>query len=107
MLYRTLRILEGANLFFLLSLLMVTALFILGNFQGFLDSSQLMLLSLLSVLSVLCVASGITYLVALIIWMARRHHLMLLRIFYALLATLVGGALAVAGGALEALVEPV
>lgn len=100
------RILEGANLFFLLTTVLVAVLFVLGNFQEFLDSSQLMLLSLLSVASTLCVASGICYVVALIIWMIRRRHVMIARFLYGLLAVTVGVGLSVAGGALEALVRP-
>lgn len=105
-LYRTMRILEGANVFFLLALLLVTGLFVLGNFQEFQDRSQLMLLGMASVLSMLCIASGVSYAVALVIWMVRRRHLMMLRLLYGLFATVVAGALAVAGGALEALVRP-
>lgn len=98
--------LEAANLFFLLSVLLVTGLFVLGNFQEFLDSSQELLLVALSTLSTLCVASGICYVVALVIWMIRRRHVMAFRLLYGLLATTVGGAVAVLGGALEALVRP-
>jgi len=100
------RLLEGANLFFLLSVLLVVALFVLGNFQEFLDDSLLMLLDLLSTLSVLCIASGVCYVVALVIWMIRRRHFMALRLGYGVLATVVAGAVTVAGGALEAFVRP-
>ena len=101
------RILEGANVFFLFALLLVAGLFVLGNFQEFLDESQLLLLQAASVLSMLCIASGVSYAVALVIWMIRRRHLMLLRLIYGILATVVASAAAVAGGALEALVRPV
>lgn len=100
------RLLEGANVFFLLSIILFVGLFVLGNNQEFLDSSQLMLLGLISVASSLCVASGICYLVALGIWMIRRHHFMGLRVLYGVLATSIGGAAAVAGGALDAFVRP-
>ncbi len=105
-LYRTMRLLEGANVFCLMSLLLVAGLFVLGNFQEFLDQSQLMLLSIVSVLSVLCVASGLCYVIALSIWMVRRRRSMLLRLFYGLIATLMGGAAAAVAGALEAIVRP-
>ncbi|MFW6312449.1 MAG: hypothetical protein ACOC2N_01010 [Spirochaetota bacterium] len=100
------RLLEGANLFFLLSLLLVAALFVLGNFQGFLDTSLLMLLDLLSLLSILCIASGVCYVLALLVWMLLRHHFMVLRLLYGLLATATATLAVIAGGALEAFVRP-
>jgi len=100
------RLIEGANLFFLLSLLLVTALFVLGNFQGFLDTSLLMLLDLLSLLSILCIASGVCYVLALIVWMLRRRHLMVARLLYGVFATAIATLMVVAGGALEAFVRP-
>jgi uncharacterized membrane protein len=106
LLYRIMRLLEGANLFFLLTVLLLAALLALGNFQEFLDSSQLMLLGLLSLASMLGVASGICYIVALVIWMIRRHRLMILRFAYGVVATTIAGAFAVAGGALDAFVRP-
>ncbi len=105
-LYRTMRLLEGANVFCLLSLLLVAGLFVLGNFQEFLDQSQLMLLSIVSILSVLCVASGLCYVFALIIWMVRRRRSMILRLLYGLLATLTGAIAAAVAGALETIVRP-
>lgn len=106
-LYRTMRLLEGANVFCLMSLLLVAGLFVLGNFQEFLDQSQLMLLSIVSVLSVLCIASGFCYVIALTIWMVRRRRSMMLRLFYGLLSTLMGGIAAAIAGALETIVRPV
>ncbi len=100
------RLLEGANLFFLMSLLLVAALFVLGNFQNFLDTSLLMLLDLLSLLSILCIASGVCYILALVVWMVRRHHLMFARLLYGCVATLTATLVVVAGGALEAFVRP-
>lgn len=100
------RILEGANVFFLSSVILVAGLFVLGNFQGFLDTSQLLLLDMLSILSMLCVASGLCYVVALAIWMVRRRHAMVLRFLYGVVAVVIGAAAAVAGGALEAFVRP-
>ena len=101
------RLLEGANVFSLLSLAMVTGLFVLGNYQEFLDESQLMLLDLLSLLAMFGVASGLCYMVALVIWMIRRRHAMLFRFVYAVVATLIAAVAAVAGGALESFVRPV
>jgi hypothetical protein len=100
------RLLETANVFFLLSMLLVVGLFVLGNFQEFQDTSQVLLLRMLSVMSMLCIASGLCYVVALMIWMIRRRHVMVLRVLYGLIATAVGLIVSVAGGALEAFVRP-
>ncbi|MFW6380412.1 MAG: hypothetical protein ACOC0Y_00020 [Spirochaetota bacterium] len=99
------RLLEGASVFFLLSLLLVSGLFVMGNYQGFLDSSLMLLLRLVSTLSMLCIASGLCYVAALGIWMIRRRHVMVLRFVYGVVATFVGAVVAVAGGALEAFVR--
>lgn len=102
-LYRTLRIVESAHLFFTLATLLTAGLFVMGNYQEFLDSSQLLLLQLLSIAGVLCAASGAWYIASLAIWMIRRRRLMLLR-FVAALVTSTGGALGlVVAGALQAL----
>lgn len=100
------RLIEGANLFSFLSLLLAAGLFVLGNYQEFLDSSQVMLLGIVSTLAMLSVASGICYFVALVIWMIRRRHLMIGRVIYALLATSMAASIVVAGGALEAVIRP-
>lgn len=107
LLYHLLRLLEGANVFFLLMVILFVALFVLGNFQEFLDSSQLMLLRMMSLASMLCIASGLSYVATLVIWMIRRHHLMVLRLLYGLAATVIAAVVTVAGGALDAFVRPV
>ncbi len=106
LLYHLLRLLEGANVFFLLLVLLLVGLFVLGNFQEFLDSSQLMLLRMMSLASMLCIASGLSYVASLVIWMIRRHHLMILRLLYGLAAIAVAAAVTIAGGALDAFVRP-
>lgn len=101
-----LRLLEGANVFFLLMVLLLVGLFVLGNFQEFLDGSQLMLLRLMSLASMLCIASGLSYVASLVVWMIRRRHVMVLRLLYGLSATAIAAAVTVAGGALDAFVRP-
>ena len=105
-LYRTIRVLEGTSFFSLVSLLLVGALFVLGNYQEFLDSSLLLLVRMMSALSLICIASGVCYVVGLVAWMARRRHIMLLRIVYGVIAVGVGAAGTVGTGLLQALARP-
>ena len=100
------RLLEGASLFSLLSMLLATGLFVLGNFQEFLDTSQMLLLRVLSVSSMLCIASGLCYVVTLVIWMFRRGHFMALRILYGVVATAAGVVAAALAGVLETIARP-
>ena len=102
-LYRTVRILEGVNIYSLVTVLLVVALFVMGNVQQFLDSSLLMLLRLLSVFSLICIASGSFYLISLTAWMIRRRHLMALRSIYGLVSVVLGTLAATATGLLQSL----
>ena len=105
-LYRFLRLLESATLFFVVSAALAVALFVLGNVQGFLDASLRMLLNLMVIFSTLGVTSGICYVVACVTWMIRRRHLMIARLGLGVLAIALTLTAALAGGALEALVTP-
>jgi hypothetical protein len=105
-LYRFLRLLESATLFFSVSVLLCAGLFVLGNAQEFLDGSLRMLLNLLVVFSTLGVTSAACYIVALVIWMVRRSRVMIGRFLLACLAAALSLSAALAGGALEALVTP-
>ena len=105
-LYRTMRILESANLLLLVNVLLVAGLFVLGNYQEFMDTSLILLVRLLSILSILCVASGLSYLATLIVWMIRRRHFMALRLTYGFFATVLASLTAVIAGALETMVRP-
>lgn len=102
-LYRTLRIVESAHLFFTFATQLTAGLFVMGNYQEFLDSSQLLLLQLLSIAGVLCAASGVWYVVSLSIWMIRRRRLMPLRFFGSLITTTMGALGMIVAGALQAL----
>ena len=94
-------------MFALVSLLLVGALFVLGNFQQFLDSSLLLLVRLMSALSLLCIASGVCYIAGMLAWMVRRRHLMLLRVLYGLVVIVVGTTGTVGTGLLQAMARPV
>lgn len=79
-------------------------LFIVGNFQEFLDRSQTMLLSMVFFLGLLCTATGVFYIVSLVIWTIRRKHLLFFRFVYGILATAIGTACALGIGILQAIV---
>lgn len=106
LLFRTLRIVETGNVFSFLASLLVLGLFLIGNYQEFLDTSQFMLLDILAITSIVCVFTGLYYMVTLVMWMVRRRHLVLLRLLYALLATAVGVVLTVTLSLLSALAAP-
>jgi hypothetical protein len=93
--------------FFFLAVLITAALFVLGNFQEFLDTSQLLLLQFLSAGGVLCAASGVWYLFSITIWMIRRRHLMLLRLVLTVISTSIGAGAVVVATALQALTQGV
>ena len=84
----------------------MAALFVMGNYQQFLDSSLLILLRGISLLSLLCIASGVFYLASLLIWMVRRRHMMLLRAVYGVIAVAVGAVASAGTGLLQSLVLP-
>lgn len=107
LLFRTLRFVETGNVFSFLASLIVLGLFLVGNYQEFLDSSQFMLLDILSVTSIVCGITGLYYLIALTVWMVRRRHLIVLRFLYGILATAIGSALTLTLSLLEAIASPV
>lgn len=100
------RTLEGVSLFFCFFMLLVFALYLMGNMQNFLDRSQHMLLELLEYLALLCAFSTLYYLVMLTIWMIRRRFFVLPRLVYSVCAIVLGGALAFGSSFLSALFLP-
>lgn len=104
-LFRTLRIAESANVLFLSGSLLVLLLFVLGNLQGFLDRSLSMLLSMVFFLGLLCTATGVFYLVSLVVWTVRRRHLLVFRFLFGLISTGIGAASALGIGILQALIQ--
>lgn len=84
---------------------MVLGLFVMGNYQEFMDRSQNLLLQMLFFLGLLCVSTGLFYLASLIVWMVRRRHILVFRLIYGLVATAVGGASALGTGILQAVVR--
>jgi hypothetical protein len=81
--FHTMRVLESASLFLVSFSLSVGALYIIGNYQNFLDRSQFMLLRVLRTGSLISVLVTAYYLLVLIVWMYRRRLLVLPRILYA------------------------
>jgi hypothetical protein len=88
-------------LFFVLAILLVSAVFVLGNYQEFLLESQLLLLQLISAAGILGVGSGLWYVSALVIWMIRRRHAMVLRLFLGLFSTTLSLAVVVVASTLQ------
>jgi hypothetical protein len=87
--------------------ILVVAVFVLGNYQDFLPESQILLLRIISAFGVLALGSGLWYVVALTIWMIRRRHLMLLRLVSGLLSTTLSLVLVVAASTLQTIAGPV
>jgi hypothetical protein len=103
-LFRTVRLVESANLLFFLGTLMTLGLFVMGNYQGFTDGSQRVLLQIAFVLALLCSATGLFYVVSLVVWMVQRRHALVLRLLYGLVASAAGAAAALSMGLLQAVV---
>ncbi|WP_455382112.1 hypothetical protein [Salinispira pacifica] len=105
--YRSLRTLESATAFLLLFLLFVLGLFLLGNYQEFLDSTQRFVLAVLRVVSLLCALVGLYYTVGLIVWMARRGRFMLGRTILGAAALIFGAGLSLGVNLLLVVLAPV
>jgi hypothetical protein len=94
-LYHSLRIFESISLFFFIMTFVVIAVFLMGNYQEFQDTTQFLLLGILRVIAVLCSLTSAYYVVTLSVWSITRRHLLPFRFAYALLAVVLGvGAMA-------------
>ena len=105
--YRNMRLLESISGFFLVSSLVVVGLFLLGNVQEFMDSTQLLLLTILRVSGLLCALTGVYYTISLVVWMFHRRRFLVVRFVYAIVATTVGAGLSLAVTFLGILLAPV
>jgi glucan phosphoethanolaminetransferase (alkaline phosphatase superfamily) len=94
-LLRSLHLLEAATVFFLSSSLMGFSVYILGNFQSFLESTQLRILSLVQITGIIGLVVSLYYLVFLISWIIRRRRIPVARLIYALFALTLHLALAI------------
>lgn len=106
-LYRNMRLLESLSAFFFIFSLIILGLYLLGNFQEFLDETQRFLLSALRICGLLCALTGVYYTVSLVLWMFRRGRFLLLRFLYALTATCTGITLSLAVTFLTVALAPV
>ena len=106
-LYRSMRLLESFTGFFFACSLVVLGMFLLGNYQEFLDQTQTLLLSILRICGLLCALTGIYYTGSLLLWMIRRRRFLLIRVIYALIATSAGIALTLGVTFLTVLLAPV
>lgn len=90
-----------AVVFFFISALLVLFFYLLGNYQGFLDSTQLFLLSLLHVLLVLQLVSGMNFAVLLVVRSIRERHFFALRTILLLISLAASFGLLTAMGFLQ------
>lgn len=91
------------SVFFFLSSLLLFGMYLLGNFQEFLDSTQTMLLTAVRIVSFLSGISGLYYAVSLVISMVYRKKTRFLRLALSVLGSLVSFALAAGSSFLLAL----
>ncbi len=106
-LYRNMRLLESITGFFFSCSLVVLGLFLLGNYQEFLDQTQMLMLSILRMCGLLCALTGVYYSGSLLLWMIRRRRFLLLRVLYALIATTSGIVLTLGVTFLTVMLAPV
>jgi glucan phosphoethanolaminetransferase (alkaline phosphatase superfamily) len=71
------------------------SVYILGNFQSFLESTQLRILSLVQITGIIGLVVSLYYLVFLISWIIRRRRIPVARLIYALFALTLHLALAI------------
>jgi hypothetical protein len=89
--FRTgIRVFESLTILFLLNCLVAFLLYVLGNYQDFLDSSQFLLLDVLRVSGALCTLAGLYYLVSLVVWSLRVRRVLVWRMLFSMAAALVG-----------------
>ena len=85
-----LRIVESLTVFLLVLALLALSLYLIGNYQSFLDSTQRLLLTLLRASGGICAVAALHYTVLLIVWTISRRHLLLGRMIFGVVATLIG-----------------
>ncbi len=104
---RVMRFLESINIYFFLNVLLVFSLYMLGNFQKFMDSTLLMLMSILQIGGILCALTGGYYLFFLVIWMVRRRKFLIFRSFYSLFSVVSGLSITIGINFITVILEPV
>lgn len=85
-----LRIVESLTVFVLVLALLALSLYLIGNNQSFLDSTQRLLLTLLRASGGICAVAALYYTVITAVWSISRRHLLLGRMIFGVVATLVG-----------------
>ncbi len=97
-LLRSVHLLESSSIFFLSISILGFLLYILGNFQSFLEETQLRILLIVQITGIIGFVVSLYYLVFLIVWIIRRRRVPMSRVAFSLLALLINVALA--GGSL-------
>lgn len=88
-LLRTLHILEGGTVFLLSSAVIASMMYILGNFQSFMEETQLFILSMIQTVSIVGFVVSLYYLAFLVYWIFRRKRVPFQRLFSALFAIVI------------------
>lgn len=94
------RHMHSASVFLFVNVLIGAALYVIGNFQEFLDTTQHILLTLVQYLAVGATLVTLVYFVFALIRMIVFGRFRLRDVLYAVLITAISGTLAVAGGIL-------
>lgn len=97
-LLRSLHLLEGSSIFFLSASFLSFLMYLLGNFQSFLENTQLLILNIVQISGIIGLVVSVYYLIFLVYWIIRRKRVPLSRLIYSLLAIVFN--LALAGGSL-------
>ena len=106
-LLRMVRILESINVFSFILALLAFGIFLLGNFQGFLDSSLRLLMEIIRISGLICAFSALYYLVALVSWMIRRKKALFFRLVYGIISLALGLFLTVSFNFVSIIVSPI
>ena len=81
-------------MFFFLGGLLSFLLYVLGNFQAFLEKTQLLILAITQIVNIVAVVVAIYYLLFLIFWARRRKRTPLRRVLYSVFMLVVNSILA-------------
>ncbi len=85
-----LRLIESLTVFLLVLALLALSLYIIGSYQGFLDATQRLLLTLLQAAGGVCSVVSLYYTLLVALWSFRRHHLLLGRLVFGVVGALIG-----------------
>lgn len=85
-----LRLIESLTVFLLVLAFLALSLYVIGNYQGFLDATQRLLLILVQAAGGVCSVTSLYYTMLVALWSIRRHHLLLGRLVFGVVGALIG-----------------